>query len=322
MRLHLSSNPSHLEVVCPVALGRARAKQERLGDRTGRRVLPVLMHGDSAFAGQGILAETLNLAHFEGYDVGGTVHVVVDNHIGFTTEPHAYSSTRYATDVAKRLPIPIFHVNAEDPEAVERVARLAVEYRTAFASDVVIDLIGYRRYGHSEVDDPTVTQPLLYQKIRAPRRRSGKSYAARVDLSRAEADAVAARGAQSELADAQKEAAQLTRDPAAARAARLLGGLSRREVGRVDWKWTPGSPRPGSASSATKLTPRARRLPRPSEGREAARAAAPDGARRAARRLRHGRGARLRLAAWSPASRCGSPARTAGAAPSTIATRC
>ncbi len=164
--LHLNSNPSHLEVVCPVAMGRMRAKLERLKDPTGRKVLSILMHGDSAFAGQGITAETLNFAELDGYEVGGTIQVIVNNLIGFTTEPKAYNSTRYATDVAKRLPIPIFHVNAEQPEAVVRAAHLAVAYRYAFASDVVIDLIGFRRYGHSEVDDPTVTQPLLYRKIK------------------------------------------------------------------------------------------------------------------------------------------------------------
>ncbi len=164
--LHLNSNPSHLEVVCPVAMGRVRAKLQRLGDLAGRKILTILMHGDSAFAGQGITAESLNLADLEGYSIGGTIQVVVDNLIGFTTGPRAYSSTRYASDVAKRLPIPIFHVNAEAPEAVVRAARLAVAYRYAFASDVVIDLVGYRRYGHSEVDDPTVTQPLLYRKIK------------------------------------------------------------------------------------------------------------------------------------------------------------
>jgi len=165
--LHLVSNPSHLEAVVPVAMGRVRAKLTRRGDLSGRAVVPVLMHGDSAFAGQGIVAEALNFEHLDGFAVGGAVHVVVNNLIGFTTEPHAYSSTRYATDVAKRLPVPIFHVNAEDPEAVVRAARLAIDFRAEFASDVVVDLVGYRRYGHSEVDDPTVTQPKLYERIRA-----------------------------------------------------------------------------------------------------------------------------------------------------------
>ncbi|MEM7048621.1 MAG: 2-oxoglutarate dehydrogenase E1 component [Acidobacteriota bacterium] len=163
--IHLASNPSHLEAVDPVALGRTRAKQQRLGDEQRRRVMPILLHGDSAFAGQGILAETLNLSSLEGFDVGGTVHVIVNNMIGFTTEPHAYNSTHFATDVARRLPVPIFHVNGEDLDAVVRTARLAVEYRYAFGSEVVVDVIGYRRHGHSEVDDPTITQPLLYRAL-------------------------------------------------------------------------------------------------------------------------------------------------------------
>jgi 2-oxoglutarate dehydrogenase E1 component len=163
--IHLVSNPSHLEAVDPVAQGRVRAKQDRAGDVTHEGVFPIVMHGDSAFAGQGILAETLNLAELDGFTVGGTVHVIVNNLIGFTTEPKAYGSSRFASDVARRLPIPIFHVNGEDPDAVARIARLAVDYRYAFKSDVVIDLIGFRRHGHSEVDDPTITQPLLYKKI-------------------------------------------------------------------------------------------------------------------------------------------------------------
>ena len=167
LKMHLASNPSHLEAVDPVALGRARAKQQRLGDPEGRRVVPILLHGDAAFAGQGILAETLNLAALDGFDVGGTVHVIVNNLIGFTTEPEALHSSRFATDVAKRIAAPIFHVNGEDLVAVHRVARLAVDYRYEFGGDVVVNLIGYRRHGHSEIDDPTITQPLLYRKIKA-----------------------------------------------------------------------------------------------------------------------------------------------------------
>jgi 2-oxoglutarate dehydrogenase E1 component len=163
--IHLASNPSHLEAVDPVILGRVRARQRRLGEGGARKVVPVMVHGDSAFAGQGMVAEVLNLADLPGYQVGGTIHLVANNLIGFTTEPREYSSTRYATDVAKRLPVPIFHVNAEDPEAVVRVARLAAEFRHRFATDVVVDLIGYRRHGHSEVDDPTITQPRLYAAI-------------------------------------------------------------------------------------------------------------------------------------------------------------
>ena len=167
MRIHLVSNPSHLEAVDPVAVGRVRAKQTRRGEQGKRQTLPVLMHGDSAFAGQGIWAETLNMSYLQAYDVGGTINIIVNNLLGFTTNPREYASGRFASDLAKRLPIPIFHVNAEDPDAVVRVGRWALEYRYRFCSDVLIDLIGYRRHGHSEVDDPTITQPLVYAKIKA-----------------------------------------------------------------------------------------------------------------------------------------------------------
>lgn len=171
LRIHLASNPSHLEAVDPVAMGRARAKQSRHsasapGNVGFSGILPVTMHGDGAFAGQGVLAEVLNLANVEGFTVGGTVHIIVNNLIGFTTVPAELHSTRYASDIAKRSPIPIFHVNAEDADAVVRVGKLALEYRYTFASDVVVDLIGFRRHGHSEVDDPTITQPLMYRKIK------------------------------------------------------------------------------------------------------------------------------------------------------------
>jgi 2-oxoglutarate dehydrogenase E1 component len=164
--LHLVSNPSHLEAVDPVAMGRTRARQDRIGAAGQDRVLPIVIHGDAAFAGQGIWAETLNLAGIDGYSVGGGLHIIVNNLIGFTADPDESNSTRFATDLAKRLPIPIFHLNAEDPAAVVRIASLAADYRYRFHTDVVIDLIGYRRHGHSEVDDPTVTQPLRYAKIK------------------------------------------------------------------------------------------------------------------------------------------------------------
>src|SRR5262249_7461250 len=167
LRMHLVSNPSHLEAVDPVALGRARAKQIHARENGVRQVMPVIMHGDAAFAGQGIWAETLNFSGLKGDSAGGGIHVVVNNLIGFTTNPSELHTSRFSSDLAKRQPIPIFHVNAEDPEAVLRVGRMAVEYRYRFGSDVVIDLIGYRRHGHSEVDDPTITQPLLYKKINA-----------------------------------------------------------------------------------------------------------------------------------------------------------
>ena len=164
--IHLVSNPSHLEAVDPVAMGRARAKLTRIGEEKFSSVMSIVMHGDAAFAGQGIWAETLNLANLKAYTVGGTIHVIVNNLIGFTTRPVQTQSSRFASDIAKRQSVPVFHVNAEDPDAVVRVGRMAAEYRTKFGSDVVVDLIGYRRHGHSEVDDPTITQPLLYEKIK------------------------------------------------------------------------------------------------------------------------------------------------------------
>src|SRR5215831_15223443 len=166
IHIHLVSNPSHLEAVDPVTEGRTRAKQDRAGEGGQQKFFPLIVHGDGAFAGQGVWAETLNYADLPGYTVGGTVHVIVNNLIGFTTTPGELHSARFAADLAKRQSVPIFHVNGEDVDAVVRVAHLALEYRYTFASDVVIDLIGYRRHGHSEVDDPTVTQPLLYKAIK------------------------------------------------------------------------------------------------------------------------------------------------------------
>src|SRR5712671_5217842 len=164
--IHLVSNPSHLEAVDPVAIGRARAKQTRHGAGSAKNVVPIVMHGDAAFAGQGIWAETLNLADLKAYTVGGTIHIIVNNLIGFTTRPEQEHSSRFASDIAKRQYVPVFHVNGEDPDAVVRVGKLAAEYRAQFGSDVVVDLIGYRRHGHSEVDDPTITQPRLYERIK------------------------------------------------------------------------------------------------------------------------------------------------------------
>ncbi|MFQ5527598.1 MAG: 2-oxoglutarate dehydrogenase E1 component [Thermoanaerobaculia bacterium] len=187
--IHLVSNPSHLEAVNPVAMGRVRAKQTRLEDPTGRRVVLIVMHGDAAFAGQGVAAETLNLAEIPGFGVGGTVHVVVNNLIGFTTDPMALHSSRFSSDVAKRLPMPIFHVNGEDADAVARAGRLAMAYRNEFTSDVVVDLVGYRRHGHSEIDDPTMTQPGLYQRIK-DRPALWRTYAQRIEAPAGEVDAL------------------------------------------------------------------------------------------------------------------------------------
>ncbi|WP_245820869.1 multifunctional oxoglutarate decarboxylase/oxoglutarate dehydrogenase thiamine pyrophosphate-binding subunit/dihydrolipoyllysine-residue succinyltransferase subunit [Geodermatophilus pulveris] len=188
----LASNPSHLETVNPVLEGIARAKQDMIDKGEGGfTVLPVLLHGDAAFAGQGVVAETLNLSQLRGYRTGGTVHVVVNNQVGFTTSPAQSRSSLYSTDVARMVNAPIFHVNGDDPEACVRVARLAVDYRQAFKKDVVVDLVCYRRRGHNEGDDPSMTQPLMYDIIdrkRSVRKLYTESLIGRGDITLQEAE--------------------------------------------------------------------------------------------------------------------------------------
>ena len=175
MHVELVSNPSHLETVNPVVLGTVRALQDQIDPPLAYSVLPLLIHGDAAFAGQGVVAECLAMSDTSGYRVGGTIHLIIDNQIGFTTAPEYARSSQYCSDVAKTVQAPIFHVNGDDPEACVRVAQLAFEYRQKFHKDVVIDMICYRRFGHNEGDDPSYTQPLMYKAI-AERRSVRKLY--------------------------------------------------------------------------------------------------------------------------------------------------
>ena len=196
-KIHLSLcfNPSHLEFVNPVVMGRTRAKQDRVGDLERRRGMTLLIHGDAAFAGEGVIQETLNLSQLRGYTVGGTLHVVVNNQIGFTTSPEEARSSQYATDIGKMLQLPIFHVNGEDPEAVAQVVRLAMDFRFEFKRDIIINMYGYRRLGHNEGDEPAFTQPVLYRAI-AKRKSVREGYLEHLlalgEVTREEADALAA----------------------------------------------------------------------------------------------------------------------------------
>ncbi|OXM63262.1 MULTISPECIES: multifunctional oxoglutarate decarboxylase/oxoglutarate dehydrogenase thiamine pyrophosphate-binding subunit/dihydrolipoyllysine-residue succinyltransferase subunit [Amycolatopsis] len=220
-RVSLASNPSHLETVDPVLEGIVRAKQDILdkgdSDTGGFSVLPVLLHGDAAFAGQGVVAETLNLALLRGYRTGGTVHIIINNQVGFTTAPEHARSSQYATDVAKMIGAPIFHVNGDDPEAAHWVGKLAVDYRQAFNKDVVIDMICYRRRGHNEGDDPSMTQPAMYDIIdtkRSVRKTYTESLIGRGDISVEEAEA-ALRDFSSQLEHVFNEVRELEKHPIA-----------------------------------------------------------------------------------------------------------
>ena len=196
VHLSLCFNPSHLEFVNPVATGRMRARQDLAGDVDRKHGMTLLIHGDAAFIGEGVAQETLNLSRVSGYTIGGTLHVIVNNQIGFTTPPNEGRSSMYATSVAKMLPAPIFHVNGEDPEAVAQCVMLALEFRAKFKLDVVIDMYGYRRLGHNESDEPTFTQPVLYRRIaeRKPVREGYLEHLLKLgEVTRAEADEIAER---------------------------------------------------------------------------------------------------------------------------------
>ena len=239
IHLSLCFNPSHLEFVNAVALGRVRAKQDRVNDALGERGLPVLIHGDAAFAGEGVVQETLNMSQLRGYFVGGTLHVVVNNQIGFTTGPEEGRSTTYATDVFKMLQVPIFHVNGEDPEAVAQCVRLALDFRAQYQRDVVIDMYGYRRHGHNEADEPSFTQPMLYRAI-SERKSVREGYLDHLlkhgGVTREQADEIAAGIGTISNANCRGEANRITARPSkpARRVGRLRGRRGKKCAGSSD----------------------------------------------------------------------------------------
>jgi 2-oxoglutarate dehydrogenase E1 component len=194
VHLALAFNPSHLEIVDPVVAGSVRARQVHRRDEAREHVVPVLIHGDASFAGQGVVMELFNMSQTRGFCVGGTIHVVINNQVGFTiSNPHDARSTLYCTDVAKMVNAPVFHVNGDDPEAVLFVTRLAFDFRQKFKRDVVVDLVCYRRHGHNEADEPAATQPLMYQVIRARptlRELYGKKLVAEGVIAEADAEAI------------------------------------------------------------------------------------------------------------------------------------
>jgi len=244
VHLTLCFNPSHLEFVNPVALGRLRAKQDRQNDQDRRKSCVILIHGDAAFAGEGVIQETLNLSELPGYQTGGTVHIIVNNQVGFTTSPSEARSCTYATDVARMLQIPIFHVNGEDPEAVAQVVQLAMDFRSRFHRDVIIDMYCFRRRGHNEGDEPAFTQPTMYQVIRSREtvfESFMKSLLSLRELTREEADAIVAKRAQvleNELAEARRAGYKYLEDSG--------GGM---------WKGFFGGPASAADKVSTTVTP-------------------------------------------------------------------
>ena len=289
VKLSLCFNPSHLEFVNTVAMGRLRAKQDRIEDTLRERGLVILIHGDAAFAGEGVIQETLNLSQLPGYTVGGALHVIINNQIGFTTGPSEARSSHYCTDVAKMLQIPIFHVNGEDPEAVAAVVKMAMEFRRQFGRDAVIDMYGYRKLGHNESDEPAFTQPLIYAAI-AKRKSSREAYLDRLlklgGVTREEADAIADRRRQ-ELEKELNEAHSDKPTPAKVRqnARRLRRGPRRRRAGSRNRRAAQTV-----AIAIGKHGARARRFPSAPQNRAHPQGPRTNGARRTAARLGGGRG--------------------------------
>ncbi len=314
--VELAANPSHLEAVDPVVVGMARAKQDAINDPEAFSVLPILMHGDAAFAGQGVVAETLNMSDIKGYRVGGTIHLVVNNQIGFTTTPESARTGYYSTDVAKIIQAPIFHVNGDDPEACVRVARLAFAYRQRFHKDVVIDMVCYRRHGHNEGDDPSYTQPMMYAKIderRSVRKLFTESLVKRGQLSLEEAES-ALDDFQSRLQTALDETRQSA--PAAEVLAKVPPPPAGRAAPRRDRRRARGA-RPDLRGAVGRSPTTSRSTPSCSSSSRPATRCGPT-ARSTGPWPRRWPSARCSSRAPTSAS----PARTPAGAPSATATRC
>ncbi len=321
MHLTLAFNPSHLEAVNPVVEGSVRARQHRRGDDKGVQVLPVLIHGDAAVAGQGVIQEVLNMAQTRGYYTGGTIHIVVNNQIGFTTsDPRDTRGTLYCTDIAKMAEAPIFHVNADDPEVCLLAIEMAMAYRQQFHRDVFIDLVCFRRLGHNEADEPMITQPLMYKRI-AQHPGTRRLYADRL---------VAAGVVKPEDADAMIATYRAAMDKGLHTNTTILSNY--KPPLTIDWspymkrKWTePADTAVPLATLQTLATEGHRgpgRLQAASARRARARRPPGDGRGHAAARLGHGRDARLRDAAARRLRRAAVRARTSAAAPSRTATPC
>ena len=326
VHLSLTANPSHLEIVNPVVLGKVRAKQDQHGatpeDRT--MVLPLLIHGDAAFAGQGVVAECFGLSGLNGYRTGGSIHFIVNNQIGFTTYPRYSRSSPYPSDVAKMIEAPIFHVNGDDPEAVVFAAKVATEFRQKFQKPVVIDMFCYRRYGHNEGDEPAFTQPLMYKKIRA-HPSTLEIYAKQLI-----AEGVVTEG-EVEKMKADWRAQARSRVRGGARLQAEQGRLARRPLVRHSRPPTTSTIRAAATPASRSTTLQGHRqedhhgaggLPRPPHDPALPRQP-PQGDRdRRGHRLGDRRGARLLRAAARRASACACRARTASAARSRSAIRC
>ena len=314
IQLELAANPSHLETVDPVVVGMARADQDRIEPPGSYPVLPLLIHGDAAFAGQGVVAETLAMSDITGYRVGGTIHLIINNQIGYTTAPEFARSSLYCSDVAKTVQAPIFHVNGDDPEACVRVARLAFEYRQQFHKDVVIDMWCYRRHGHNEGDDPSYTQPLMYRAIaehRSVRKLYVESLVKRGDITVDEAEQA--------LADFQAKLQVALDETRAAGAGAAQGGPAAQAGRRAAADRDRRRPRRRSTEIFDSLTDVPRDVHAAPEAGQAVRGA---GARCSPTARSSGRPARR-----SPSGRCcsrgttsASPARTPGGARSPTAT--